>query len=291
MPMPLGPWGPGSWDHQLEHFERIGEMIGLGPNPDDQQLYRAIGDTSSPKAFQENVKPFLQRTGMTLEQLTAQVHAVERDLGLLGVLPFMSYKRGLVDPAAFKGVGFWATGTAGWTDLRLEALLAGEKAGATFEYIICFWSTRKCDTPADKKHPKVKMFRDDHEPTEEVLQKLLVPSGREKWFRFVELPELNAAGKPLSLEQQIEHAQATGQLDELIGQRPVFMGQNGNATYNALQVPRLAGLADMHFMQADMSLIDDLPAHFAPTLQWSATYVNGAFRFWKELRQAGCISA
>jgi hypothetical protein len=292
MSIPLTGWPHGSWNHLLPYFNRLGAMIGLGPNPSAEQLYAAIGKTSSAKLFAESIEKFIEATGMSMEQVIAEVREVEKELCLLGVVPFMSIEKGMVDPELFEGVGYLTTGTATYTDERLKQLLQTLKAGARIRRVVCFASSRFCEAPADLKHPVIKAWK-GLKPTEAEFQRKLVEEcGLESQVdvKYADLPRQNADGRPLSLQQQLEHFMESGQSVDQVGLAPIYVPTNFNALYVALHVANVMGRDNVWLSQNGGTLIDALPKYWAPTLQHVLTWPNGALRLWKELVDAGFIT-
>ncbi len=108
--------------------------------------------------------------------------------------------------------------------------------------------------------------------------------------KWVEPPsEERPKGKPLSLSQQLKHLVESGQYADLIGDAPVYFPVNFNALYVALSARRTLGLDDIYTSSNGGTLIDELPEYWAPTLQHTLTWPNGALRLWKELVDAGMI--
>jgi hypothetical protein len=290
MSVPLTGYRNGSWNHLLPWFNRLAAMVGLGPNPDVGELEGVIKKTLNTKLFAESIKNFIKTTGMTMEQVIAELCEIEKELCLLGVVPFMSTKDGMVDPESFEGVGYLTTGTATYTDERIKQLLQTLKTGARILRVVCFASSRFCEAPADLKHPVIKAWK-GLKPTEAEFQRKLVEEcGLESLVdvKYADLPRQNADGRPLSLQQQLEHFMESGQSVDLVGLANIYVPTNFNALYVPLHVADITGRDNVWFSQNGGTLIDELPKFWAP-VQHTLTWPNGAFRLFEQLVRFGAI--
>jgi hypothetical protein len=221
-----------------------------------------------------------------------RIEAIEQALGLTQALPFMSL-RGIEVPSEFDGVAIWPTGTANWTQLRLEQILAAQEAGARFKCIVCLNSSRVCNTTSDRRHPLIARLPVGQESTEQELQHILMGDlegyGTDL-FRFAELPSTNETGKSLSLEQQLKHLQQSGQYDELIGGSDIYVPSTPNSLFVPLYVRRILEHNNVWFSQAGAFLMRQMPDFWWPTLQQVMTLPSGMIRLWVELLEAGCIT-
>jgi hypothetical protein len=294
LPVPTDGWINGGWNNKLPQFRLLAEMLGLNKpsiSPEDLQvLFRSV---SSAKLFAENVQSFLEATDGSIEDAAKRLEGIEQKLGLLQPLPFMSL-RGMADPRKFSGVAIWPAGITNWTQLRLREIRIAQEAGAKFEHIIMLGSSRVCNAPADKRHPLIANLAENGpsglEPTERDLQQIMI-GGSPDWVLFhePELPEANADGRPLSLEQQLTHLVESGQFTDLIGERPVYVPSTPNSLYVPLHVRRVLGLDNVWFSQAGARLVRGTPDSWWPSLQDVMTIPNGIIRLWVELLHAGCI--
>lgn len=285
-------WLNGAWDTKRPQFLLLAEMLGHTQphlSPDDLQgLFRSV---ASAKVFADNVQQFLDATGRTKKSAAEYLEGIERQLGLMEPLPFMSL-RGISDPAEFDGVAIWPTGITNWTKLRLEQIRTAQDAGARFRHIVCMHSSRVCNGVADRRHPLIKGIPEGQEPTEYSLQHHLVFSGAHdpSMFRFPSLPFVNDQGRPLSLEQQLVHLRESGQYDELIGGADIYVPSTPNSLYVPLHVRRVLGHDNVWFSQAGARLVRGAPDSWWPSLQDAMTTPNGIIRLWVELLHAGCMT-
>jgi hypothetical protein len=292
MHVPTDGWKNGGWNNKLPQFRLLAEMLGLSkPSyaPGDlQDLFKRV---ATAKLFAENVQAFLDAASDSKKSAADRVEAIERKLGLTEPLPFMSME-GLAVPSEFNGVAIWPTGITNWTKLRLEQIRMAQDAGARFKHIVCLHSSRVCNAPGDRKHPLIAGIPAGQEPTEQALQYQLARSGAHdpSMFRFAELPSVNDDGRPLSLEQQLRHLQASGQYDELIGGADIYVPSTPNSLYVPLHVRRVLGHDNVWFSQAGARLVRGTPDSWWPSLQDTLTLPNGMLRLWVELLEAGCIT-
>jgi len=294
LPVPTNGWINGGWNKKSSQFYLLAEMLGLNKpsiSPDDlQELFRKV---SSAKVFAENIGPFLETTGWDLKKVQDRLFEIEAELGLLRALPLMSL-RGMQAPKDFKGVAIWPAGITNWTDLRLREILIMLEAGASFDRVVAFGSSRPCHAPADKRHPLISdNFADGEEPTERELQDLLfkkVPAEYRELFWFVQLPQ--EKGDPvMSLQAQIEHAESTRQIEALIGDSAIYVPSVANSLYVPLHVMRLLGKSNVWFSQIQAAHpLRQAPDYFMPGTQDILTTPNGIIRLWVELLHAGCIT-
>jgi hypothetical protein len=294
LPVPTNGWINDGWNKKLSQFHLLAEMLGLKKpsiSPDElQELFKKVG---SAKVFADNVQPFLEESRWPLNAVYERLEEIESKLGLMDPLPFMSLK-GWMDPQLFSGVAIWPAGITNWTQLRLEQILLAKNAGANFDHVVVMWSSRKCNQPADRRHPAINWFYEEgKEPTERKLQQdLLKRLGSSKGtlkFEFAQLPRAEAESRPLSLQKQLEHLVATGQFDELIGDRKVYVPSTPNSLYVPLHVKRVLGLENVWFSQAGARLVREMTDYWWPSLQEVLTTPNGIIRLWVELIHAGCI--
>ncbi len=292
MPVPTDGWMNGAWNNKRPQFRLLAEMLGQ-PRPispeDVQSLFRSV---ASAKVFADNVQPFLEAAIGTKKSAAERLEAIERRLGLMDALPFMSMQ-GIAVPVDFEGVAIWPTGTTNWTQLRLEQIRTAYLAGARFKRIVCTYSSRVCNSAADRKHPLIAGTPEGQEPTEQEVQHKLSESGalNSDLFSFARLPEKNDADRPLSLEQQLNHLQESGQYDELIGGADIYVPSTPNSLYVPLHVRRVLGHDNVWFSQAGARLVRGTPDSWWPSLQDVMTTPNGIIRLWVELLLAGCITA
>lgn len=290
-------WTNGAWNIKLPQFRQLAEMLGV----DKLQLslgevQELIARAASEKVFAENIKAFLEASGMDEATAKKRLERIEGQLGLLEPLPFMSLD-GIANPREFHGVAIWPAGTASWTELRLEQIRMAARSGAHFSAVICLGSSRICNQPADKAHWLLKNVAEGSEPDERKLQKMLKRSlgkhpfgrGHEVSFQRPELPKLNEKSKPLTLSQQLEFFKASGQYDELIGDADIYVPANPNALYVPLHVRRVLGRDNVWFSQAGARVMRTMPYPW-PSLQNVMTTPNGILRLWVELLHAGCIT-
>jgi hypothetical protein len=292
MSVPTDSWTAGGWNSQLPQFQRLAKMAGISPksSEDLQELYKLVGN----KAFADSVQQFMDSVeGTTTRPKHEQLDRIETQLGTTNAVPFMSL-RGIEIPTQFQGVAIWPTGTTNWTKLRMEQIRTAVEAGATFNRIVCLHSSRKCASAADRAHPLIANIPAGNEPTEKELQQLIIEQGNfdpDKFhFVFADLPEVNEQGKPLSLEQQLNHLRATGQYDELIGGTDVYVPSTPNSLYVPLHVRRVLGHDNVWFSQAGATVVRSMPDCWWPSIQKLVTLPSGMVRLWIELVNAGCIT-
>lgn len=292
MPVPTDRWTDGGWNPKLPQFQRLAKMVGVDKtsytHDDLQNLFKIIGDQ---KVFADNVQVFIEAATGFRATTAEAIEALERKLGLTEALPFMSLE-GVTIPASFNGVAIWPSGTANWTNLRLEQIQMAHKAGAQFEHIVCLYSSRVCSGVADKRHPLIKGTAQGLEPDEHALMEhLAATSGLNvNMFKFADLPFETEAHKPLSLDQQLKHLQTSGQYDELIGGRDIYVPSTPNSLYVPLHVRRVLGHDNVWFSQAGARIVRAVPDYWWPTIQDVMTLPNGILRLWVELLHAGCIT-
>lgn len=294
MPVPTVGWINGGWNNKLPQLQLLAEMLGSPKgsylSPDElQELFRKV---ASAKVFGENVQAFLAETGRPRRSAADYLEGMEQKLGLMDPLPFMNL-RGIATPDEFDGVAIWPTGITNWSLLRLEQIQTAKDAGAKFRRIVCLNSSRVCSAPADRRHPLIRSIPAGQEPTEGELQRRLASSGRYDVGEFVfpDLPTENAAGRPLSLEQQLNHLMESGQYDSLIGGADIYVPSTPNSLYVPLHTRRVLGHEDVWFSQAGARLVRSMPSHWWPSLQDVMTTPNGIIRLWVELVYAGCITS
>lgn len=292
MHVPTDGWMNGGWNNKRPQFRLLAEMLGVTTTSisldDLQNLFSSV---ASAKVFAENVQPFLEAATDSNKSAAERLEAIERKLGLTEPIPFMSLK-GIEVPSDFDGVAIWPTGITNWTKLRLEQIRTAQDAGARFRHIVCLHSSRVCNTPADRKHPLIAGIPAGEEPTEQALQYQLARSGAHdpSMFRFAELPSVNDQNRPLSLEQQLQHLQASGQYDELVGNMDIYVPSTPNSLYVPLHVRRVLGHDNVWFSQAGARLVRGTPDSWWPSLQDVMTTPNGIIRLWVELLHAGCMT-
>lgn len=290
MPVPTNGWNNGAWNKKVTQFYLLAEMLGLKQpsiSPDDLQvLFKKV---ASAKVFGEAVQPFLEATGRPRKSVAERLEAIEAKLGLMDPLPFMSLK-GVSSPRGFAGVAIWPAGITNWTELRLEQIRLAQKAGAYFERIIVLGSSRRCGAPADRRHWYINPTPEGHEPTEREVQHAWIDKDHDR-ARFVEakLPLLNDKGKPLSLEEQLLHLKESGQYDQLIGGKNIYVPSTPNSLYVPLHARRVLGHNNVWFSQSGARLVREMPDYWWPSLQDVMTTPNGIIRLWVELLHAGCI--
>jgi hypothetical protein len=257
---------------------------------DLQDLFQRV---SSAKVFAENVQAFLATVVDSDKPIEGHLEAIERELGLTKAIPFRSLN-GLEDPSSFNGVAIWPTGTTNWTELRLEQIRTAQAAGAQFSSIVCLYSSRTCNGAADRRHPLIRDVPAGEESNEREVQRQLffnleAPDGY--LFHFPALPRSTSEGKPLSLEQQLQFLQRSGQYETLVGDADVYVPSTPNSLHVPLHVRRVLGLDNVWFSQAGASLTRKMPDFWWPSLQDVMTLPNGMIRLWVELLHAGCITA
>ena len=293
MPVPTGRWTDGGWNSLLPHFMRLAKMLGFnGAYALPSDLQALFNKAASAKVFAENVKAFLEASGLSPQQVADLLVDLEKELGLMAPVPFMSLEGGLADPSEFNGVALWPTGTVNWTKLRLEQIQLSAVAGARFRHVIGLNSSRTCNSPADRRHPLIRGIAAGMEPTEAELQRQLAESGDYDPGEFIYpiLPYQNAAGKPLTLEQQLEYLLASGQYDDLIGDADIYVPATPNSLFVPLHAARVLGRRNVYFSQAGATLMRSMPGYWWPSNQDVMTTPNGAIRLWIELEHRGCIT-
>lgn len=292
MHVPSDGWINGGWNTKLPLFRLLAEMLGVTKtsiSPGDlQDLFQRV---ATAKVFADNVQSFIAASTGDRRSAMERIEAIENRLGLTEPLPFMSL-RGLEVPSEFDGVAIWPTGTTNWTQLRLEQIRTAFEAGAKFRHIICLYSSRVCNAPADRRHPLIAGIPEGQEPTENDLQYQMMRRSafHSSMFLFADLPDTNESGRPLSLEQQLRYLQASGQYDELIGGEDIYVPSTPNSLYVPLHVRRVLGHDNVWFSQAGARLVRSMPAYWWPSLQDVMTLPNGMIRLWVELLHAGCIT-
>ena len=292
MHVPTDRWTAGGWNSKSSQLYRLAEALGHNKptvSPEDlQDLFKRV---ATPKLFADSVQPFIDASTGFKGTAADLIENIERKLGLTEALPFMSLK-GIEDPLGFNGVAIWPTGITNWTKLRLEQIRTAQDAGARFKHIVCLSSTRVCNATNDRKHPLIAGIPVGQEPTEQVLQYQLAHSGAQdpSLFRFADLPTQNEDGRPLSLEQQLNHLKASGQYDELIGNADIYVPSTPNSLYVPLHVRRVLGHDNIWFSQAGARLVRGTPDFWWPSLQAVMTMPQGMLRLWVELLHAGCIT-
>jgi hypothetical protein len=292
MHVPTDRWTEGGWNSKLPQFRRLAEALGVEKTPitpeDLQDLFKRV---ATAKLFADNVQPFIDATTGFRGSAADLIENIERKLGTAEPLPFMSMA-GVAVPAEFNGVAIWPTGTTNWTKLRLEQVETAFMAGARFRRIICTHSSRICSGPADRKHPLIADIPEGEEPTEQALQQQLAEASwlDDDLFYFAELPEFNDDGKPVSLEQQLNHMKNSGQYDEVIAGADIYVPSTPNSLYVPLHVRRVLGHDDVWFSQAGARLVRGASKSWWPALQDVMTLPQGMLRLWVELVHAGCIT-
>lgn len=270
---------------------RLAEMLGHNkPQVSADDLQVLFGKAAA-KVFAENVKAFLAASGLKPEQLAALLVDLEKDLGLMAPVPFMSMQGGLADPSGFDGVILWPTGTVNWTKLRLEQIELAVTAGARIRRIVCLNSSRVCNSAADRRHPLIRGTTTGMEPMESELQGRLAAASfiNTEAFVFPVLP-VEYDGKPLSLEQQLQYLIASGQYDDLVGNADIYVPATPNSLFVPLHAARVLGRDDVYTSQAGATLMNPMPSHWWPSNQDVMTTPAGAIRLWIELAHAGCIT-
>lgn len=307
MHVPSKGWHRGSWNLKLRQFNSLGRMVGLGPNPSSGELDAIIKKVSSAKVFAESIRPFVEdvarKHGITFDEawkkVVEELEHVNKKLGLMEPLPFMNMNLGFVDPQNFYGIALWPPGITNWAVLRHEQIVQAYWAGAHIERVLVFWSSRKCDAPADVRHPYVgSQYVLGGEPTErKLMEDIIIRDGASLEYEFVELPEHDDDGKPLSLEKQLNFYVESGQFKEhfdykpgVFGNKHLYVPSTPNSLYVPLHVRRVLGVENVYFSQAGARLVRETQDYWWPSLQDIMTTPNGIFRLWKELREAGCIS-
>ena len=299
MPVPTNGWINGGWNKKLLQFRLLAEMLGLhkpSMSPDElQELFQRV---SSAKVFADNVQPFLEAIGRPREWVFDRLEEVERRLGLLEPLPFMSLQ-GVSDPKAFQGVAIWPAGITNWSVLRHEQIVLAHKAGAQFERVIVMWSSRKCNQPADRRHPYIgDRYEEGDEPTERQLMQAILDrdAASNLVYTFAQLPKAQTDGRPLSLQQQLEYFISSGQYEQyfahgldLAQAKRLYVPSTPNSLYVPLHVRRVLGLENVWFSQAGARAVREMPDYWWPNLQEVLTTPNGIIRLWVELIHAGCI--
>lgn len=293
MPVPTNGWMNGGLNKQLNSFRLLARMLGLNESSiSSDDLQGLFSKVANAKLFAENVQAFMDAAGGSKASIQDRLENIEAKLGLMQPLPFMSL-RGQSAPSDFEGIVIWPAGTTLWTQLRLEQIQTAVAAGAHFTRVVCLGSSRKCTAPADLRHPFIASQPEGTELTERELQMaLLEASGTIQAvnFSFPDLPDINDAGRPLSLEQQLSYLRDSGQLDQLVGNADIYVPANPNALYVPLHVRRVLGRDNVWFSQAGARLVRGTPDYWWPSLQDVMTTPNGIIRLWVELLYAGCIT-
>lgn len=309
MHVPRNKWTDGEWNKHLHLFRTLARWFGVddaNPSMDRLQvLYKIV----SAKVFAESVPDVMAATGMKEYQLKRELGRLWSTLGLGYALPPWSLKYGRLQPTRMRGVALLAGGTISWMWLRWMRTRLVEYSGARFERIIVLGSSRLCNSAQDWRQPYIRdVATKGREPTElEVWRQWISPTGQldrqyvfpdlplevgdEEWLKAFPEPDEGRAGKPLSLEQQLQYLVATGQYADLVGDKPVFMAVNGgNALYAPLHVRRVLGLDDIWFSQPATNVVTPVPDDWWPEDQDLMTTPSGIIRLWIELRANGCIN-
>ncbi len=288
--VPRNRWTPGSWNNKLPQFLPLAEMVGCySPNPSLDELQVVFDAVGSAKVFAESVEKFVERTGKKPENVRRQLLYINHKLGLMDPLPLRSLMEPRVNPMEFDGVAFLVPGTISWTGRRLERIKMIQEAGARFERIIVFHSSRVCDSTADWRHPYIRdVATKGREPTEKEVLKQWLYGNRQ--YVFAELPDVNERGKNLSLQEQLQHFVATGQFDQYVAGQKIFVATNPNALYVPLHIKRVLELDDIWFSQGAAGLVTPVPDHWWPEDQDLMTTPSGIIRLWTELKRGGFIT-
>lgn len=296
MPVPYKEgWGEGSWNHMLPSLTPLARMLGCHtPNPTLDELQGMIDLAANKAVYTEAQQAFLKATG---GKSVSKIHTLLRDMdrraGLNRAIPFRSANNGRVDPASFNGVAFWLGGTVSFMYLRKEQIDLSQLSGARFERIIVVGGTRTCGSPDDRRHPRIReIYPVGEEPSERVLQKSWVfgENGFNPQFVFPELPGKNEDGSDVSLEPMLKHMKETGQFEEYVGDRPVYVPSHPNSLNVPLHFERVTGLDDIYTSQ-DGGVVDTP----RPDYWWSRdvelmNLPSGTIRAWKEARAVGYIN-
>lgn len=292
MHVPSQRWAEGSWNNKLDQLNSLGRMVGLKPNPSWETLDATIGKVASAKVFGESIQPFLDETGKSREEVIRELKAINDRLGLMEPLPFMTTGQGFTDPASFDGVALLPPGITNWSVLRHTEIVRSHKAGANFQRVVVLWSSRKCNAPADLRHPYIKdRYQQGEEPTEwKLMHDIVDRDGVDLKYEFAELPQVDENGRPLSLEKQLNHLVESGQYEALVGDKPVYVPSTPNSLYVPLHAKRVLGLKDIAFSQAGARQVATMPSFWWDSLQEIMTTPNGTFRLWKELVQGRFIN-
>ena len=177
MQVPRNRWTDGSWDNKLSQFLPLARMAGLdSPNPSLDELQGMFSAVANTKVFAESVEKFVEKSGKSLKDVQRQLVYINNKLGLMEPVPLRSKMHPIVDPSTFDGVALLVPGTISWTGLRKTRTELVQQAGAQFERVVVFHSSRVCDSPADWRHPYIRdAFTKGREPTEkEVLTSRLI---------------------------------------------------------------------------------------------------------------------
>lgn len=292
MSVPTDRWTAGGWNSQLPQLHRLAEALGAPTPPKTQDDLQALFPLVAAKVFADNVQAYIDASTGLRGTAADLIENIERKLGTTEMIPFMSME-GITDPTGFEGVAIWPSGVANWIDSRLGQIELAVKAGARIKHIVCLNSPRVCEKPADRRHPAIRNIQAGQEPTERQLQRWLADQSplHHSLFRFPELPEVNDEANVLSLEQQLQHLQASGQYDELIGGADIYVPSTPNSLYVPLHVRRVLGHDNVWFSQAGARAMRVVPDFWWPNVQDVMTLPNGMLRLWVELLHAGCITA
>ena len=291
MSVPTNGWNNGAWNKKATQFRLLAEMLGLNkPSISPDELQVIFHKVASAKVFAESVQSFLEESGMPRKAVVERLEDMEKKLGLMEPLPFMSMK-GISDPGSFSGVAILPAGITNWSVLRHEQILLAHKAGALFERVIVTWSSRKCGSPADRRHPYIgDRYEEGDEPTERKLMLDIIDrDGGNLKYEIATLPNANVDARPLSLEQQLKYIMSSGEFGDL-SQKRVYVPSTPNSLYVPLHVRRVVGLQDVWFSQGGARLVREMPDYWWPSLQDVMTTPNGIIRLWVELLHAGCMT-
>lgn len=291
--VPLTGWHRGSWNTKLRQFCRLTGMLGLdNPNPSPTELQGIFRQVASAKVFGESVQPFLDATGKDMKEVMKELEEIEDLLGLLEPLPFMSTEKGVVDPREFRGVAILPPGIASWgATLRPDQIAQARRAGAQFERVIMLWSSRKCNAPADRRHPMIRDLQEGEEPIEKRLQ-LEAIAGRSDLgvCEVAELPYATDDGRPLSYQAQLEYLVESGQFEQLAGDLPIYVPSTQNSLYVVPHTGRVLGRKEIYTSQSGAHPVRVMPPGYHQSLQEVSTMPNGIIRLLVELKLADCIT-